>query len=68
MEETVIERSPPECLSALQVHSLRGVGGGKICRGIDKFLLTHAKFESLWKNHWASGYIDFWDLRSKDLV
>lgn len=33
------------------IHLDRGVGGGKICRGMGKFLLTHAKFESLWKNN-----------------
>lgn len=36
------------------IHLNRGVGGGKICRGMGKFLLTHAKFESLWKNNHGS--------------
>lgn len=43
------------------IHLSRDGGGGNICRGVDKFLMTHAKFESLWEIimghiHWAAGY------------
>lgn len=37
-------------LSGLQYHSLRQkLETGETCEGVNTFLLTHVKFESLWK-------------------